>query len=117
MPDFKTLRITPLIRDAVADIYRATATFPDSERYGLASQMRRAAISIGANVAEGTGRDSDGDFARFVKIARGSSHELEFHVLVASDLSLLSTQRANEILGQVREISRMLLALARRLKG
>ena len=76
MPDFKSLRVTPLIRDAVSDIYRITATFPDSERYGLASQMRRAAVSIGANLAEGTGRSSDCDFARFVQIARGSSHEL-----------------------------------------
>lgn len=108
MPDLKTLRITPLIRDAVASIVRTTGTFPDSERYGLASQMRRAAISIGANVAEGTGRGSDGDFARSVNFARGSSHELECHVLAASDLTLLSTERANEMLGQLRQISRML---------
>ena len=107
----------PLIRRAVSDIYRTTAPFPDSERYGLASQMRRAAISIGANVAEGTGRSSDGDFARFVHIARGSSHELEFHVLVASDLGMMNGEQADEMLGQVRQISRMLHALAKTLKA
>jgi four helix bundle protein len=116
MPDFKTLRIMPLIRSTVVGIYHSSATFPVDERYGLASQMRRAAISIGANVAEGTGRSSDGDFARFVNIARGSSHELEFHVLVASDLGLLDTVQAEGMLEEVRRISRMLHALSKRLR-
>ena len=116
MPDFKSLRVTPLIRDAVSDIYRITATFPDSERYGLASQMRRAAVSIGANLAEGTGRSSDCDFARFVQIARGSSHELEYHMLVASDLGMLEASQATELLGKIRKISGMLHALAKRLR-
>jgi four helix bundle protein len=116
MPDFKTLRVTPLIRSTICGVYRVTGTFPDSERYGLASQMRRAAISIGANVAEGTGRTSDPDFARFVAMARGSSHELEFQLLVASDLGLLTSDQAAEMLEQVRQISRMLHALAKRLR-
>lgn len=96
MPDFKTLRVTPLIRSPTAAVYRPTARFPDGERYGLARQMRRAAISIGANVS----RSSDGEFARFVHIARGSSHELGFHVLVASDLGMLSREQADQSWGK-----------------
>lgn len=77
MGDFKDLRVWAMSRQLAASIYELTRNFPRSELYGLTSQMRRAAISIGANLAEGSGRHGDKELRRFVDIARGSATELE----------------------------------------
>ena len=79
--------------------------------FGITSQMRRAASSIGANIAEGTGRRSDGELTRFLHIARGSAAELEYHLLLARDLDLLSRVKFDLLSGQVDEIQRMLTSL------
>ena len=68
------------------DVYRVSKSFPREEMYGLTSQMRRASVSIGANVAEGACRRGDVDFARFLQIASGSAAELEYHLLLSHDL-------------------------------
>lgn len=78
MQNFRDLKVWGKAHAATLLIYRATDGFPSTERYGLTSQMRRAAASIPANIAEGCGRASDADFARFLQIAFGSASELEY---------------------------------------
>jgi four helix bundle protein len=87
--NYRTLEVWKDSKDLTIAIYAATAHFPREERYGLASRMRRAAISIGSNIAEGCGRFSERELARFLDIARGSAFELEAQLDVASALNLL----------------------------
>jgi len=88
---------------------------PGDEKYGLTAQMRRCAASIGANLAEGSARKSDRDFARFVQIAFGSASELEQHLLLAVDLEYLSRDHHAKLDANVHEVKRMLIGLSRRL--
>jgi four helix bundle protein len=106
--DFKDLRVWAKAHLLTIDIYRATREFPKEELFGLTSQMRRCASSIGANIAEGSGRKSDGELTRFLHIARGSAAELECHLLLAHDLSLLSDSKHNLLAKQTDEDQRML---------
>jgi four helix bundle protein len=85
--------------------------------YGLTSQTRRAAVSIAANIAEGCGRATDADFARFLEIASGSASELEYHLLLACELKFLQTEEHNSLAANVREVKRMLSSLIQRLRG
>jgi four helix bundle protein len=98
-------------------IYRDTQAFPKEERFGITSQIRRAASSIGANLAEGCGRRSDREMARFVQIAMGSAAELSYHLLLCRDLGLLEAEEFNRLGSATEEIMRMLSALAARLKS
>ncbi|WP_145283421.1 four helix bundle protein [Pirellulimonas nuda] len=93
------------------DIYRATKQLPKEELYGLVSQMRRAAVSIPSNVAEGHARGSTPEFLRFLAIARGSLAELETQLIIATRLELLRQDSSNEILHKADELSRMLSGL------
>jgi four helix bundle protein len=89
MQDFRKLKVWGKVHAVTLHVYRCTAVFPRNEMFGLTSQMRRAAASMGANVAEGCGRDGDPELARFLQIAMGSASELEYHLLLARDLQLL----------------------------
>ena len=111
MKDFKDLRVWSKAHCLTIDVYKATRSFPKEELFGLTSQMRRAAASIGANIAEGAGRKSDGELARFLHIARGSAAELEYHLLLAHDLILLSEAVYSLLAKQTDEVQRMLTAL------
>lgn len=87
-------------RDAfelVCAVYRATEGFPIREHYGLARELRRSAVSVGSNIAEGSGRGSGADYARFVDIAVGSARELTFQVRVATELQLLTLRDSEEV--------------------
>jgi four helix bundle protein len=90
--------------------------FPASERFGLVAQIQRSALSVPANIAEGWGRGSTNEFVWFLKVAKGSLHELETHLIVAHQLGYLTTQRLDELLRETETISRMLLALIRNLR-
>src|SRR5882757_5230038 len=92
MKDFKELKVWSKAHEMTMSVYRATRSFPKEELYGLTSQLRRAAASIGANIAEGCGRRSDGEFTRFLQIARGSASEIEYHFMLARDLHYLREQ-------------------------
>ena len=111
MKDFKDLRVWSKAHFLTIDIYKATRLFPKEELFGITSQMRRAASSIGANIAEGAGRKSDGELTRFLHIARGSAAELEYHLLLAYDLGLLSEAVRGLLAKQTDEVQRMLTAL------
>jgi len=109
--DFKDLRVWSKAHAMTIGVYKTTKDFPREELFGITSQMRRAASSIGANIAEGTGRRSDGELTRYLHIARGSAAELEYHLLLARDLDLLSTVKFDLLNGQVDEVQRMLTSL------
>src|ERR1043165_2962504 len=102
--------------DLVVMAYRATADFPKSETYGLTSQIRRAATSIPANIAEGYGRGSRKEYVQFLLIAQGSLKELETHLIVSQRLSYGTTAQTEAILADTAEIGRMLTALIRKLR-
>ena len=102
--------------DLVVEAYRATASFPKSETYGLTSQIRRAASSIPANIAEGYGRGSRKEYVQFLTVAQGSLKELETHFIVAEKLSYLTATQASKILSETDELGRMLGSLIRKLK-
>ena len=94
--------------DLVETCYRLTAGFPQEEKFGLTSQIRRASTSIPANIAEGFGRWNPADFARFVSIASGSLRELDTHLLISARLGFLNTSLANSTLRKTEELARML---------
>jgi four helix bundle protein len=112
--DFHELKVWERSHQLTLAVYRATATFPGDERYGLTSQLRRASASIPANIAEGCGRDSDRDFARFLRIASGSASETSYHLILARDLEILPPPVFQELTSLIDEIRRMLTALIRR---
>ena len=90
MQNHRNLLVSARTLQLATETYRLTGHFPSDERFGLTAQMRRAAVSIGSNIAEGCGRDTNADFARFLYIALGSANELEYHLLLARDLKFLA---------------------------
>ena len=89
MRNYEELRCWASAHTLTINIYRATNEFPGHERYGLSSQMRRACVSIGSNIAEGAGRFTDTEFARFLDIALGSTSEVHYQLRIAADLKYL----------------------------
>jgi four helix bundle protein len=117
MQDFRNLAVWRRAHALALAVYRETKSFPRSELYGLTSQLRRGATSIPSNIAEGCGRRTDADFARFVVNALGSASEVEYHLLLAHDLALLSPQTHTALTHACVEIKRMLAALLRKLSS
>ena len=111
MEDFKKLKVWQKAHEVTLGVYRATKHFPTEEKFGITSQLQRSAGSIGANIAEGSGRRSDGEFGRFLNIARGSASETEYHLILARDLGLLHEPEFNDLNDKVQEVQRMLAAL------
>jgi len=109
--DFKELKVWRKAHEMTLVTYQVTAKFPREEIYGLTSQVRRATSSIGANIAEGCGRRSDGEMIRFLQIARGSASEAEYHFLLARDLNFLSEKDFLHLTKQADEVQRMLTGL------
>ncbi len=117
MKDFNDLIVWKKAHHATLEIYKYTRGFPVEERFGLTSQVRRSAASIAANIAEGCGRGSDGDFGRFLQIAMGSASETEYHVRLAKDLGFLSNETAAHLTNHIHEIKRMLASLIKKLNA
>jgi len=115
MGDFRKLEAWQKCQKLVSWVYRVTGGFPATERYGLSSQMRRAAVSVSANLAEGCGRMGDVELKRFVRISLGSLAELECQLLAAKDLEFLETTDASSIIAEVHSIRGMLQSLHRAL--
>jgi four helix bundle protein len=117
MQDYRKLQVWEKSHALVLQIYRLTSAFPDDEKYGLTGQIRRSASSIPANLAEGSARGSDADFARFVSIAMGSAAELDYHLLLAHDLGLLESANYEEYGQELSNIRKMLNSLHQKLRA
>jgi len=101
MQDFKKLEVWKLSYEFGKKIYKITTNFPKEETYSITSQLRRAALSISANIAEGTGRSSDKDFSRFLYIAMGSLKECENFILMSKDFNYISQQQSTELIKEI----------------
>jgi four helix bundle protein len=117
MQDFKKLTIWQKAHSMTLEVYKATNDFPVTEQYGLTSQIRRACASIPANIAEGCGRDGTVEFARFLQIAMGSVYELEYFIILASDLKYINEPDFEVLNNHLHEIRKMLIAFKSKLKG
>jgi four helix bundle protein len=111
MQNTKNLVVAEHARKVALTVYRSTKDFPATERYGLTSQMRRAAVSIGSNIAEGCGRRGVRDLVGYLYIAMGSASELEFQCELSKELGLLCTVEADALLHEVQRLKRMLAKL------
>jgi four helix bundle protein len=114
---FKNLKVWEKAHVLTLDVYKSSKSFPRDEIYGLTSQMRRSAASIGANIAEGSCRKGDCEFGRFLQIAMGSASELEYHLLLARDLELLKLADYHRLSGGVVEVKRMLSSFLFKLRA
>lgn len=108
---FRDLKVWQLAMDLTAEVYRLTELFPKTEQYGITAQVRRCAVSIPSNIAEGSGRATKRDFANFVSIARGSNYELETQILIAVRLGFCSEKSASRTLGLSAEVGKLLKGL------
>lgn len=118
--EIKSYRDLKVWQDAmtlVEDCYRLSQEFPREEQYGLTSQIRRAAVSIPANIAEGYGRNSTGSYISFLRNAQGSLKELETHLILAQRLKFGSCKKGSVMLSHCESIGRMLLGLVRGLRS
>jgi four helix bundle protein len=103
--------------DLVTEIYRATRAFPRHELYGLTNQLRRAAVSVPSNIAEGQARYSQKEFRHFLSHARGSLVEIETQLTIAQNLGYLPAQQSNALLGKAAEVGRILNGLIASIKS
>ncbi len=108
---YRDLEVWKKAMSLVTDVYRITQTFPKEEMYGLTSQIRRAASSVPANIAEGWGRNMTGEYVQFLRIARGSLLELETHVTIAENLGYVSQEANRQMANRTEEIGKMMCAL------
>ena len=115
MRDFRQLKVWEKAHKLTLAVYRATALFPQQELFGLTSQLRRASVSIPANIAEGCGRSGEPELARFLRISLGSASELEYHIILSTDLCYLNKTVSQQLFKQVTEIKRMLTSLIQKL--
>ena len=114
---FKDLVVWQRAVETSLAIYKLTASFPESERFGLTNQMRRASVSIASNIAEGYGRSTRGEYVLFLGHARGSDCELQTQLMIAEKLGLGSAQLRTSAAELCDEVSRMLVAIMNKLKN
>lgn len=117
MKDFRTLKVWEKAHALTLAIYKSTEQFPKHELYSLTNQIRRAAVSIPANIAEGCGKDSDAELKRYFLIAMGSSSELEYLLLLACDLNYLPQDKYQSLQSDLVETRKMLNAFIQKLKA
>jgi four helix bundle protein len=117
MRDYRNYQVWEKAHQFVLAVYAATRSFPVAEQYGLTGQLRRSAASIPANIAEGCGRSTDADFARFLQIASGSANESEYQLLLARDLNYIDSETHDQLVQDVAEIRKMLAVLMTKLRA
>ena len=116
LKNYKELKVWQKAYQLCLALYKMTKDFPTEEKYGLSSQMRRAAISIPSNIAEGYGRKTIPDYVKCLYIAYGSTCELETQTLLSGDLKYLNEDDQNSLLERIKEVERMLMALIKALE-
>jgi len=116
MKDFRQLKVWEKSHQLALAIYKATKEFPKEELYGLTSQIRRASMSIPTNIAEGCGRNTDADFARFLQMTMGSASETEYQLILARDLEFLPKGEHEKLHNDVEEVKRMLASLLKTIR-
>lgn len=109
MHNYKNLKIWQKGLNLAEVVYRATKTFPDDEKYGLTSQLRRASVSIPSNIAEGSSRNSKKEFYHFLSISLGSSYEVGTQIEICQRIGFLDNELANKIQSQLDEIEKMII--------
>ena len=117
MHNFRELVVWKKAIELTITIYKTTESFPKIEVYGITSQMRRAAISVSSNIAEGSGRGSNADFSRFLDMAKGSAFELETQTIISNRLGYFQHEIAKSLESQLIEIQKMITGLQRTLKS
>jgi len=111
MQRFTDLRVWPRSHALVLEVYRVTRAFPQDERFGLTSQLRRAVLSISTNIAEGSKRKTNQEYCRFLNISEASLAETESLLMVSRDLGYVEIEKAKDLLAELNEIARMLNSL------
>jgi four helix bundle protein len=117
MRDFRKLKVWRKSHELTLAVYRSTTFYPKEEIYGLASQMRRSASSVPANIAEGCGRNTQSQLAHFLNIGMGSASELEYHLILSKDLGFINDQIFKEQTLQVTVVKRMLTSLHQKVRS
>ena len=115
MQDYRKLKVWAKAHSVAIDIHRVAGGFPRHNGVALTTQLRRAALSIPTNIAEGAGKGGDAEFRRYVQIALGSASETTYHLLVARDLDLIALSTYDDLTGRITEVRRMLTGLLKRL--
>lgn len=116
LQSYRDLKVWQQAMDLAVECYDLTRKFPREEMFGLTAQMRRAASSIAANIAEGHGRETTGSFVNFLRVAQGSLKELETHILLAQRVDLLAADVTDRMLSRTETVGKMLRALIRSLQ-
>ncbi|RJQ55913.1 MAG: four helix bundle protein [Nitrospiraceae bacterium] len=117
MKNFKELNVWKKSHQLTLKIYQTASTFPREEMYGLTSQIRRACASVPTNIAEGCGRNSDAELARFLEISMGSASELEYLLLLTRELNLINEPDYSKLADEVIEVKRMLASFIKKLRA
>lgn len=117
MQSYRELLVWQKSMDMAEACYQLTAEFPRDEMYGMTAQIRRAAVSVPANIAEGHGRENTGSFVQFLRVAQGSLKELETHLVLAARVRLVSAERTAPLLGECETTGKMLRSLIRSLQA
>jgi len=117
MQDFKSLKVWEKAHGLTLEIYRYTKDFPKEELYSLTNQLRRAASSIPANIAEGCGKKTKADFANFLNIALGSANETEYFLILSRDLNYISQDNFNTLSKEANDVKAMLINLINKVRA
>ena len=116
MRDFRTLEIWKQSRQLAVEVYSLTRSFPKEEIFGLTSQLQRAVVSVGANIAEGCGRNSNADFQRFLTIALGSLNEAEYLLILLNDLHYCDDEKYRKLMRDIDKLKPMMMAFISKLR-
>ena len=116
MIKYKNFKVWQKSHSLVLEVYKIAISFPKEEQFNLVSQIKRAAISIPTNIAEGSGRETQKELIRFLYISSGSAHELEYLITISAELNLISKEKSDVLLDEIDQIKKMLAVLITKIK-